>query len=784
MDWQISPSSNVPSWLRSLVREYAPDSSGEFAAQLLRQRGFHDRSLARCFLDPHHYQPSSPQELGEEMGVAVDRIELALKNQEKIAIWGDFDADGVTATAVLWEGLGQWFTPQTQLSFFIPDRLKESHGLSESGLDQLAAEGVQLIITCDTGCTNHRELAYAQTLGMEVIVTDHHTLPSDRPPVVALINPRSLPVTHPLAHLSGVAVAYKLVEALYDRLPRVETPLENLLDLVVIGLIADLVELKGDCRYLAQKGLKQLQSLKHNPTQRPGVSELLELCRGSGDRPTDISFGIGPRINAVSRVIGDARVGVELLTSRDAVRCKALAEQVELLNTRRKGLQQTILQQAKAKLVHVDWSTTAAIILAEIEWPVGLLGLVAGQLMQEYDRPVILLSLDASLDTNPQAQARGSGRSRSPVNLYDLLDSQKHLLSGFGGHPLAAGLSLPARNLPLLREGIQQNLANRGLVFQKVLQADLSVTVADLNLSLVRELRLLDPYGMGNPEPLLLMRKVRFKQVRQANIKDRRGHKISYIKSSFELWDESSSRGVAGVWWGHYSTEIPQGECDVLVVLGWNIKASTCEVRLQSVRPTATVSTVVAQPQSWVLDYRRDSSTSGTMDLPNTALPVKQCPRNWAELGTLFQEAQQQKRPLALVYASPSDRSGTELWHRWVGLVKHFAHTQAPTTRSFLQETLDISDRTLDIALWTIEGFGFEVLLTPPDQLKLQDSPSILKTGEDQKQRSLGSLQTSPQITPKQRLQAFLEAVEEERFRQRYFATVPAALLENLLQSN
>ena len=124
------------------------------------------------------------------------------------------------------------------------------------------------------------------------------------------------------------------------------------------------------------------------------------------------------------------------------------------------------------------------------------------------------------------------------------------------------------------------------------------------------------------------------------------------------------------------------------------------------------------------------------------------------------------------------------MWHRWVGLVKHFAHTQAPTTRSFLQETLDISDRTLDIALWTIEGFGFEVLLTPPDQLKLQDSPSILKTGEDQKQRSLGSLQTSPQITPKQRLQAFLEAVEEERFRQRYFATVPAALLENLLQSN
>ena len=304
--WQIKPQLPPPPEFMTLVHGVAPDLSGPYTAQLLWQRGIHTLEQVAGFLDPHQYQPASPFAFGEEMTWALTRLQQARDHQQQVTIWGDFDADGITATAVLWEGFGQFFEPGRTLHYTIPNRLTQSHGLSQSGLDRLSAQGCQLIVTCDTGSTNLRELDYAQRLGIDVIITDHHTLPAHRPPVTALLNPRLLPPSHPLAHLSGVAVAYKLVEALYLTQPQVpQRPLEDLLDLVAIGLIADLVELTGDCRYLAQRGIQCLQQQLQRRT-RPGIARLLELCKRSGDRPMDISFGVGPRINAVSRIHGDA----------------------------------------------------------------------------------------------------------------------------------------------------------------------------------------------------------------------------------------------------------------------------------------------------------------------------------------------------------------------------------------------------------------------------------------------------------------------------------------------
>ncbi|MGL5194966.1 MAG: single-stranded-DNA-specific exonuclease RecJ, partial [Chroococcales cyanobacterium] len=317
--WHLQQPVLPPEWFLEQVRQHLDSQqsglSGQYAAALLWQRGIQDREELARFLDPQDYQPASPFDFGEEMSAGVDRLQRARKQGEKVAIWGDFDADGITATSVLWDGLGQFFTPITQLTYVIPNRLTQSHGLNRSGIDHLAASGTTLIVTCDTGSTNLDEIDYAHQLGIDIIVTDHHTLPPNRPGVAAIINPRSLPATHPLAHLSGVAVAYKLVEALYITLPEIpQDPLEELLDLVAIGLIADLVQLSGDCRYLAQMGLKRLHQESQKPPmqqRRPGVGRLLELCKRSGDRPTDISFGIGPRINAVSRIKGDASFCVE-----------------------------------------------------------------------------------------------------------------------------------------------------------------------------------------------------------------------------------------------------------------------------------------------------------------------------------------------------------------------------------------------------------------------------------------------------------------------------------------
>lgn len=446
--WQLVTTDPVPQWFVDAVQAYTPDSSGKYGAQLLWQRGISDLETLAAFVDPECYQPASTASFGEEIVKAIARLSLAYETGEKICIWGDFDADGVTSTSVLWEGLGQFFPQNIQLQYYIPNRLTESHGLNHTGIAQLAALGTKLIVTCDTGSTNLEEIAYAKKLGIDIIVTDHHTLPESRPNVVGIINPRYLPKEHPLYHLSGVAVAYKLVEALYQALPEIpQQPLGYLLDLVAIGLVADLVSLQGDCRYLAQQGIKQLKKQTDPKTaNRPGVTRLLELCRRNGDRPTDISFGLGPRINAVSRIHGDASFCVELLTSRDRSRCHELASETELANTRRKELQKNTINQVQKKLQRIDLSTTSVIVLEDPSWQGGVLGLVAGQIAQEHGRPTILLS--ASEDETGVVYARGSARSVNGIDLYQLVKSQEHLLHRFGGHPFAAGLSLKLENSP------------------------------------------------------------------------------------------------------------------------------------------------------------------------------------------------------------------------------------------------------------------------------------------------------------------------------------------------
>ncbi len=409
--WTIAPIEHPPEWFVQAVRDYAPDS-GQNAAQLLWQRGIRDRQHLAGFVNPNLYQPASPFEFGQEMHLAVERLRVARDRQEIVAIWGDFDADGITATSVLWDGLGEFFAQNSQLFYYIPNRLTESHGLNCQGIDKLVKQGCHIIVTCDTGSTNIDEINYANLLGIDVIVTDHHTLPPERPLVTAIINPRYLPVDHQLFHLSGVAVAYKLVEALDQTLPHIaQQPVEDLLDLVAIGLIADLVQLSGDCRYLAQRGIEKLQQyLKQPPEQRrrPGVGRLLELCRKNGDRPTDISFGLGPRINAVSRIQGDASFCVELLTSRDVQRCNQLAEDTELANARRKSLQKDVSYQVTQKLKQLDLSTTSVIVLEDAQWSVGVLGLVAGQVAQETGRPTVLLSTEG-IDGQGDKETRGQG---------------------------------------------------------------------------------------------------------------------------------------------------------------------------------------------------------------------------------------------------------------------------------------------------------------------------------------------------------------------------------------
>ncbi|MFM8006706.1 MAG: DHHA1 domain-containing protein, partial [Dolichospermum sp.] len=319
----------------------------------------------------------------------------------------------------------------------------------------------------------------------------------------------------------------------------------------------------------AQLGIKQLHTdYKKLPTarSRPGVGKLLELCQKNGDRPTDISFGLGPRINAISRIHGDASFCVELLTSRDIERCQKLAEETELANSRRKSLQKDVQAQVTKKLAQLDLSTTSVIVLEDSQWSAGVLGLVAGQIAQETGRPTILLSTEGKEKEADSSQfiARGSARSVNNIDLYQLVQEQAHLLHRFGGHPFAAGLSLLVENIPLFTAAINQKLRQSlgGINLTATVEADLVVTVADLGKDLFSELKLLEPCGMGNPVPKLLIKNCWFENSWHKNQQDLQGKKVQYIKTDFSIRDDSTNDAFPGIWWGHYKEELPIGRCD------------------------------------------------------------------------------------------------------------------------------------------------------------------------------------------------------------------------------
>jgi len=817
--WQIQPTIQPPESFITAVRQHAPEISGNYAAQLLWQRGILKIEKLAGFLNPKLFQPASPFEFGQEMPKAMKRLQQAKNTGEIVAIWGDFDADGITSTAVLWSGLGQFFCQNIQLLYYVPNRFTESHGLNCQGIENLAQKGVKLIVTCDTGSTNLTEIIFAQELGIDIIVTDHHSLLPERPPVTAIINPRYLSPDHQLFNLSGVAVAYKLIEALYQILPDVpEEPLEDLLDLVAIGLIADLVQLQGDCRYLAQLGIEKLQADLQKPPalrKRPGVGRLLEYCKKSGDRPTDISFGIGPRINAVSRIQGNASFCVELLTSRDLKLVEKLASETELANSRRKALQRDVERQVFQKLAQLDLSTTSIIVLTEVGWAVGVLGLVAGQIAQETGCPTILLSVEESeeikntsetgfltgesfqtqelFSRNPVSDtpevdfplsapqfkiinqksqiARGSARSVNQIDLYQLVKEQAHLLHRFGGHPFAAGLSLPVENIPLFTEAINQQLRRQieadNTKLMRFISADLTVTVAELGQELFRELKVLEPCGMGNPVPQLMIKNCWFENLENYNIKDATGNKVTYIKTNFVIKDSSIKVGFPGVWWGHYKEEIPQGRCDAdaIVELDFNTYQKRYEVRLIAVRyceENANLFNNINQ-QDWILDWRDVEITES--EISELPLIIRECPSNWDDLQLCFRKAWQSKQKLAIAYPAPKQIAPNQIWQQLVGIAKYLSRTGKAVTPDQLQQKLGIGDTCLYVGLHTLTKLGFPVT-NWDGQFQITGYPEVETDDLDEEMS--------------QAIAQFLAAVKEEQFRRQYFYEVPLSTIQSV----
>jgi single-stranded-DNA-specific exonuclease len=495
--WEIAPESPRVEEKLAATLQIRP-----LAARLLANRGITSIESAREFLTPSLQRLHDPF-LMRGMAEAVDRLTRSIQRQESIAIYGDYDVDGVTATAVL-----SWFFRDigVPVPYYLPHRMREGYGLNAEAVRKLADQGTRVLITVDCGITGHDEVQLARRLGMDVIVTDHHQVPPMLPDAVAVLNPHQSECGYPAKELAGVGVAFKLVMALRGRLRQDvhwagKTPnLRRHLDLVALGTIADIAPLQGENRILVKHGLQELTR-----SQKVGVQALKRVTRVGEQEigPRQVGFILAPRLNAAGRLAA-AQAGVELLMSEDMVQAEKLALYLDTVNRERQAVQAQIYAEAKATIeadggVDHRW----AIVLASERWHPGVVGIVASKLVEEYGRPTVLIGLEG--DTG-----KGSGRSIAAFHLYNALVACRELLAGFGGHEHAAGIRISRAQVPRF-EAALNHLACEQLTTADcapLLSIDAEVGLQEIDDTLLQFIERLEPFGEGNPQPVLLARGV------------------------------------------------------------------------------------------------------------------------------------------------------------------------------------------------------------------------------------------------------------------------------------
>ncbi len=573
--WIDPQATDVPDDLQGAV------SGHRLVAESLVRRGITKPESALRFLDADLYQPSLPAEL-PDLDKAVHRLEKAVRDDEPILVWGDFDVDGQTSTALLVSALRDL---GAKVQYHIPNRFREGHGIHLPTLKPLLND-VGVLLTCDTGITAHNAVDYAQSVGVDVVITDHHTLPDTLPNAYACVNPMRLDEGHPLRELPGVGTAYKVVEALYG-----EKSSEHLLDLVAMGIVADVMVQVDDTRYLLQRGL---ELLRENP--RPGLLAMMTRAEVLPAFLTemDIGFSLAPRLNALGR-LADANPAVELLTSDDSVLLAERINELEGLNQRRRFLTRQVYESAKQQIEGDDSLLKYAVLVVTGEdWHTGVVGIVASRLAEDYLRPVIVLS-------EINGVASGSARSIEGVNIVEAIRSQANLLNSFGGHNMAAGLSLSADNVFAFRRGISSVVREMigEVEIQPTLQLDGILGFDEIDLSFAEDISLLAPFGNGNP-PLTLATK-------NVNVKSRKTMGSRGDHLSLQLEDAQGNQQRV-VWWFGDVNAIPQGNFDIAYTVRENVFRGNRDVMVEwlDARPIGDSAIEVStKPAYEIVDYRR-----------------------------------------------------------------------------------------------------------------------------------------------------------------------------------
>ena len=487
--WQIYPTQTE--WATELARA---TQLSPIVSQLVVNRGIETLEQAQAFLNPESQVLPPPLEEFPDLAISLELLQEAIATKQKIAICGDYDADGMTSTALLLRSL-RWLGGC--VDYAIPSRMQEGYGINARIVEEFHSDGVQLILTVDNGISAFEPIARARELGLKVIVTDHHDVPQQLPPANAILNPKLIAESSPYRGLAGVGVAYILAVSLAQQLKAGRGLVKPLLELFTLGTIADLAPLTGVNRRWVKRGLSYLPE-----SQLAGVQALIQVAGVEGSlslKPDDIGFRLGPRINAVGR-LADPQIVIELLTTDDMGLALERAMQCEQINQRRQQLCEQIEQEAIAwvEQSQVDLKQQRVLVIVQPDWHHGVIGIVASRLVERYGVPVFIGTYE------DEQHIRGSARSIPEFHVFEAMEFCKDLLGKFGGHKAAGGFSLPAENLSALRSRLS-TFANQCLQpehLKSLLKIDAEANLNQIDCQLYKQLDVLHPCGIDNPNPL------------------------------------------------------------------------------------------------------------------------------------------------------------------------------------------------------------------------------------------------------------------------------------------
>ncbi len=533
-------------WVLRSKKLVPEDLENQFPNQYIQQRllqnNLNDTQSARAFIDPSLYHPTPPDQI-PDLQKAAERIVAAISQKQKIGIWGDFDVDGQTSTTLLVEGLR---ILGCDPRYHIPDRQKESHGIKIPYLEKFIQDPLQLLITCDTGIGEFDAIQMANENGIDTIISDHHSLPPTLPDAYAVVNPQRLPEEHPLRELAGVGVAYKLMEAVFH-LCGEENKLEGLLDLVALGTIADVARLNPENHHMVQKGMKVLRE-----ANRLLLREIFQIKKINPENLNEeqLSFYIAPLLNAIGR-LDNASPVVEQMLSSNLQEVRVFVNILDNLNERRKLLTEQIFSAA---LIEIDKKTEnsekPALVLYHPEWFPGVLGIVASRLVEMFQKPVILLAGDQAEDI------KGSGRSSEGINLVAAIRECSRYLTHFGGHAMAAGLSLPFANLDGFKTGFYQSILAqlKTTEVSKAIMIDGFLEFEQITADLARELAILAPFGPGNPPFTFASRNVAIQQLKKFGKMGKHARLVT---------ENSKQTPLEFLWWQAGDKKLPDEKVDI-----------------------------------------------------------------------------------------------------------------------------------------------------------------------------------------------------------------------------